>query len=399
MANWSQRVCESPARLQLDEVLTLLDEISPDFGDETEEGETIRHLRYIVYYSKKRLLTTDHQLVGQNALNQINSQLHAIFQEVSAFRSNRDVGHLQNANHHAEELIVKVSQAPLREFLSSQHDVNVLVDLFEDEVNDLRATLRHFSARIREDTNTFSGSLAELSNNSRSQLEQLETTIQETIGSFSERASGLQAQIADHVRRLDESISRNNDQFARGEEERVSSFNSSQNKWQNQFRSLFDGQAAEGERLIGYLKQTADNAEQILGITAASATAGAYLSEADRQKRQADGWRWGAVAAFIVAGILGIALLIWPGISADGDFSNIVRFYLTRLTVVLGAVGLGLYLVRESGQHRNRERENKRLANELTTFRPFLAEITAEERNELVKQASERYFLGNGENH
>ena len=395
MTYWSQRVRESPARPQLDQVLTLLDEVSSDFSDETETGESIRRLRYVVDYSKKRLITTNPQLVGQDVLNQINGCSQNIFREVNAFSSNRNFGHLQNANNYAEQLIVQISQVPSTEILSSQQDVSVLVELFADEINELRIEIRHFSDRIREDSDNFSGSLDELSNNSRDQLQHFETTIQGTIERFSERASELQAQIADHVRRLDESISRNNDQFTRGEEERSSSFNSTQSEWQSQFQSLFDGQTAEGERLIGYLKQTADNAEQILGITAASATAGAYLTEADDQMNQANRWRWGAITAFVIAGLLGLGLLIWPGIGSEGSLTEIIRFYVTRLTVVIGVAGLGVYLVRESNQHRNRERDSRRLANELTTFRPFLSEIPESERNELVKEASQRYFMGN----
>ena len=64
-------------------------------------------------------------------------------------------------------------------------------------------------------------------------------------------------------------------------------------------------------------------------------------------------------------------------------------------TAIVGAVlALAGFAMRESGQHRSRETETKRLANELTTFRPFLAELDEDDRNQLVQEASLRYFPG-----
>ena len=71
-----------------------------------------------------------------------------------------------------------------------------------------------------------------------------------------------------------------------------------------------------------------------------------------------------------------------------------IFYYVTR-TLIAGAVAtIAGFAIKQSGHHRSRGDESKRLANQLSTFRPFLAEIDEVERNALVKEASERYFPG-----
>jgi len=65
-----------------------------------------------------------------------------------------------------------------------------------------------------------------------------------------------------------------------------------------------------------------------------------------------------------------------------------------RQIVVLALAGLWGYAARESSRHRRREANAERLATELTSFRPFLAELAVDKRNDLVEKATGRYFKG-----
>lgn len=395
MTIWSNRVSEAPALGNFSQILSILDSLEPTPDDSSQEGEYISRIRQVVSHARTRLESTDPRLTSENTIQRISNHSGNLLQHIEGFRANRNFGNLTNGNSEIEGLVIAISQLPSIPWDADQDIAREAAESFRNEVSNLKSQIRQRSDKFDTDINQFATSLDQIKGDSQEQIASLELGVQSKNNEFSQRVAEFQSQIGEHINRLDQTLSRTNDQFSRSEREWSDTYSESQNQRQNDFQSLVDEQRNEGKALIDYLQETASKAGQILGVTAASVTADAYLKEADSQKAQADKWRWGAVIAFIVAGGLGVALLIWPGMANDSLLSNVIRFYITRLTVVLGVVGLGIYLVKESGQHRKREHENRRLSNELTTFRPFLSEMTDEDRNELVKKASDRYFPGN----
>ena len=82
------------------------------------------------------------------------------------------------------------------------------------------------------------------------------------------------------------------------------------------------------------------------------------------------------------------------GLPDNSSAGEMGLFFATRATLAVAIGGFAAFANKESGQHRKSERENRRLANELTTFRPFLAELSGEDSNEQVRQAVSRYYPG-----
>lgn len=99
----------------------------------------------------------------------------------------------------------------------------------------------------------------------------------------------------------------------------------------------------------------------------------------------------GSFIGAIGAGYISLMLFGLPDNSSLGEMG---LFFATRAPLALAIAGFAAFANKESGHHRRSERENRRLANELTTFRPFLAELSETDRNEQVKQAVGRYYTG-----
>ena len=395
MNKWNSRVWDSIARNNFDQLLSLLDNLEAELDEKSEEREYSGRIRTVVTNIKTRLLTSNTLLVGETTIRQLSDHSQNLLNQLQAFQSSSNIGHLAEGDREADHLLTVSAQMPPMLEGVTEGAAQEAAESFIREVSEVKGQLRNLSETISSESDRLVGLLAQVERNSQSHLSSLELGIQTHVSDFSQRVAEFQNQTSGHISRLDETISRINDQFSRDEDDRANDFRASQEARLTEFRALVEEQQVEGQRVISYLRETSEKAQQILGITAASVVAEAYLTEARSQKTQADKWRWGAVVTFVVAGLLGLALLlIWPGISGDGTLTGVTEFYITRITLVAGTVGLGIYLVRESGQHRKREHTNRRLANELTTFRPFLSEIGEEERNELVKQASERYFPG-----
>ncbi|MBM2826825.1 MAG: hypothetical protein HW403_889, partial [Dehalococcoidia bacterium] len=123
-------------------------------------------------------------------------------------------------------------------------------------------------------------------------------------------------------------------------------------------------------------------------------TAGAYLNDAQNQRGQADLLR---VVSFVlggVAAVFGYFSLLQLQLGPDAEVVTRIYQYAARTGILVLLVSFAVYAGRESSKHRSRENESKRLANQLSTFRPFLAELDSASRDDLVKGASERYFPG-----
>jgi hypothetical protein len=104
----------------------------------------------------------------------------------------------------------------------------------------------------------------------------------------------------------------------------------------------------------------------------------------------------------IAALAAGVGVTMWlflvMDVTDNPSIAEMLAFFFVRAPAlaILGAIAA--YAIRESSQHRARDKENKRLANELTTFRPFLEELKEDERTNQIVRASDRYFPGHEKN-
>jgi hypothetical protein len=164
--------------------------------------------------------------------------------------------------------------------------------------------------------------------------------------------------------------------------------------WESKFTELAD----DVRRHLDFFRDQETVAQRILGAVAASQTAGTYLEESAQQKKEANRWRWLSFLTWI--GAIGIAL--WSAhevTSSVGDVSGsrLVAISAARLAVAGVALSFAFWVSAQSGHHRKREQEARTIAGELTTLRPFLAELPDDELRKLLGAAFDRYFPGKRE--
>jgi len=150
-----------------------------------------------------------------------------------------------------------------------------------------------------------------------------------------------------------------------------------------------------GETAIGALEGYDEQARNIVAFRAAAGVVGSYATVAKEQLKQADIWR-GRALLLLAAVFASVVVSAYLSPLGDENVSteDFVEYSLTRVPIVLTLGGLWGYAARESSKHRKREVNAERLATELTSFRPFLAELTVDKRNDLVEKATGRYFKG-----
>jgi hypothetical protein len=146
--------------------------------------------------------------------------------------------------------------------------------------------------------------------------------------------------------------------------------------------------------LVESLRQKEAMANAILGITSARRTAEAYKNDADQQEKRADQWQIAGVVSLALTALTALILPIYLGPGAGASWQDWLAFYALKGPFLGAFTALSVYALRQSSQHREREKDGRRLQNELTIFRPFIAELPEEEQAILVRQAVERYFPG-----
>jgi predicted transcriptional regulator len=252
---------------------------------------------------------------------------------------------------------------------------------------------------LKAETEAITTRLQELSE----ELERLEAEGKENFG---QRRSDLQGEfdrVAEAVKteqgRLDQLVPQFEKQFTDAQ----AGWNE---EWQETKKRLEEKAASEEEKLQNNVSETAsslseqadaalnevrsvrDKVVDLYRVIGDTGTAGAFAAEADDQKKAADRWRRVAVAGALLTIALAIAAVFFSAIDDGGSATS----HLASLVVAAAAGGLTAYAARQSGHHRDREDETRRLELELTAFGPFVNDL--EHPGEARAAYAKRLFKG-----
>jgi ElaB/YqjD/DUF883 family membrane-anchored ribosome-binding protein len=233
--------------------------------------------------------------------------------------------------------------------------IDLPVEAFRQELTEAQQAVGTLNAEREKAEEEARDELVELSNEVRTELEAVKAAVeQEATG----RSTEFSATLGELDSRMTELIT-DFDQRARAVVE-----------------------AAEAKRVL---------VEQMYGEISDLGTSGAYGTEAQEQRGQADGWRYAAIAMGVVTAIAGTLSAI---LVSDRVGSRLVD-HLGTLAVVVVLTGVTAYAAKQSGAHRQREERAKRLELELKAFGPFVDSM--DDPSSVRAEYSERLFRGAGE--
>ena len=121
-----------------------------------------------------------------------------------------------------------------------------------------------------------------------------------------------------------------------------------------------------------------DLAMNVVDVITVSATGDQFQKEAERQGKQANAWRWGALALGVAAaGVAVIGYIIGLKSKEPLTTAELIQH------LSLGAILLGLagYAAKQSGEHRRREEEARKFQLDLAAFAPFIQRLPEDEQN------------------
>jgi hypothetical protein len=348
---------------------------SPELNDpvvsESEAYSFARDKIFTITLIIQSLLdTTPAEFTSSTALNQISSHLQSAFNELSAFKSNNNLGHITNA-------VAQIEQNALQQLWGFAPQIQKLsAESLSTIFSALSSTSREAIKQISEDRDRLKSKLSQLESEITSQTERLERV--------SEGAAKERAESAATVAKLEQI-------FAQKETERAAAFESAVSEFRKNYTNFDTTIQKEATDLIASINSHKDNAARIVQVVGNIGVTGNYQQIADKEAKQANNWRWVTIAFFG----LGITVAITTFIKYWGQpFSPESAWSIAiRLLYALAITSPAWYTAKESARHRTNSDRARQTELELASIGPFI-ELLPEERKIHIREQLTSYYFG-----
>ena len=112
MSQWDTRVRDNVVWAELQQTGTAIDSALNRDNVDAESIAGLERLRLVLSLIGKRLASTDPLLVTPTALSNLSASVNKMRSELESFTANGSVGHITNANSHADDAIAYLGQIP-----------------------------------------------------------------------------------------------------------------------------------------------------------------------------------------------------------------------------------------------------------------------------------------------
>lgn len=345
--------------------------------DEQAPGTLDRFPKALVFI-EGALKAADPDLVSAASMEAIESGLTTAEQQFEQVAASPNVA--ANLDGYVESAL----DGAARLLITSQGIVEGSAAITEQLDNALTATVKELAGRVEalpEQITALEGQLQEAA-------QTRETADQEREASITTKFDELQAAVNTEKERLDSLVPSFQETFESAQTERQSAFDEAQKTIKEAFDATTAEAKEQAQAALNDVEARRKEVERIYGVITETGTAGKYHEEAEAQEKLADRWR----NATVIFGCIATGLAIYSSLSADGSSS--LGEVVGRVTATLAAFGVAAYAGRQSGRHREREEEAKRLELELVTFPAFIDSLDAPQQSKLRESYIERAFRG-----
>lgn len=395
MGRLDDRTMNHPLRQQVAELRALVSQLDDDSIASVEEHSegTLDRLPKALTYIEGALASADPALTTAASLDGINNALSNAITVAGQLGTNPEQA--PTLDQYIEEALAAaapiVASSPLL-----MERAGAATEAFNDA---LSATVVNLGARAN-DLNVELQKLEERRQQAASETDQADEARRQELTAT---LDALTARVDSEQQRLDGLVATFEQQFADAQEARQGEFATLRDVLKRTSDTTIEELKTEatetgkgltdsaGEILKAVEARRAD-VEKLYGVITDTSTTGAFRDEAKAQKAAADTWRKLAVTFGVVAAALALGAIVWAGL--DPDEASSVGAVIAKITATLAAAGIAAYAGRQSGSHREREEEAKRLELELAAFPPFIDSLDDDQRRAVRKEFADRAFKG-----
>lgn len=407
MGKWDDRVGNHAVNGAFDNALSALTSLDKQRIEQAPED--VERLLWVVRHVRTRLEHTPAMAVPQATLDQLNTQLTQVVAEVTNFAGNGNVAHLSSAINSADSLL---EQARVLRPLMANGEAA--------EADSYLPQIQGLVAKVVAASNAELATTREAADAAQAEIAGKYDRLSEQLAAVTQRATDIETEVQTQTVRLEEVLSSQaasfaddekarSEAFAAAEKERMSNasavakqlreqFDATEKKLGGQFDAAleklgeqatattdqFRGDASGTLRAITEMKTQAD---ELLGAIGVAGVAAGYNETAKQEKQVADKWRRATVAVALIAAVV-LASALFIEHSAAGSWSRLA----TRFVISISFAGLAAYCGRQSGEHRQVERDARRRQLQLAALNPYLANLPPEVSALLKGQLAAGYF-------
>ena len=414
---YEDRVTSHPARVALVEAQELATRAAgPSFEDpDLDVLEHAEAARAAVDDVVSRIDLADPQLISDGMLSDLNRPALRIRDFLNDFLSDPGSASIQDVRAELERLLTAARGLPPSPWQAEADVVRGAATRFRDRVAGLRREAEQRIDQLKQEGEAIGSDLRSDLAEAESRLQQLQlqaNTSEEAAERRSEelnnRLSGLQDRAENIASAVGQTFVGMEERFGSTQQSREERFGQAgmeqeqrfsgrvgewENEWEDEWQQKKTTLDADSSAMLAELEELLAEAKRVLSFSAAASTYEANASEAQRQEARANQWRWIGIGALMAAAGVAIGLLVVMSPPDNMNLASMFVFFLPRLGITSFMGAIAAYAIREAGRHRERERLARQAAVDIASFRPFLAELPEDERNEEVRHAARRQFF------
>ncbi|MDO6687643.1 MULTISPECIES: coiled-coil domain-containing protein [unclassified Agarivorans] len=154
MSRWTETFENHPFQTNWKGIVEIVEEVIVDDETIVTSVEEIARLNKVVVFLNSLLKSCDPELIPESTWNNFHSQSSSCLQQVNHYQSNRNIGHITNANNHLDNLLTyirpyqvvagKAAQSASASFGAYTRAINSNLSSFQAEAKELLAELGDF---------------------------------------------------------------------------------------------------------------------------------------------------------------------------------------------------------------------------------------------------------------
>jgi len=391
MSQWTERVRNHQVWQQLTSLGPAIDQALARKENVPDALDGLERLRSVLTYCGKRLAANDPFLIHMPPIDGLAKNVERSIAEVNAYITDGNVGHIDNANAHADSILSNLAQltAPF-----TQDDITII----SESVSSYRKTLEQFlrdASKWRHDqqgeVDALRKKIEEVATELVSARERVSALTSEFQSQFSGSQEGRgreftdaqavrQEKFGELIADYNEKLTAQNAEFDRQIESATKNYEEELLKLKNQYEQSANAildqinvHKAEVEKLVGVIGN--------LGVTSG------YLKTANHARLTL--WFWQLITVMALCGVIFVAYaafipLVQGGFTWEG--------FAARVFVSITVGVLAAYSASQADKSYQVERINRKRALELEALGPFLAPLPQEMQDKFRIEVGDRSF-------
>ena len=391
MTQWNERFKDHLIWKSLQDLGPAIDQALAHDGNDPSSIELLERLKAIQIFIGRRLAGADRYLLNQTQIDGINSSLQAFLAEARNFIANGNVGHLNNANAHAENALNLTSQINIPYTAEDFQGAKEAADSYRQALDNALVATTTAAAKNRKELEAIQSRIAELTIEINAEKARVTATTTEFQSQFSKAQETRSSEYAEAQKGRQETFAQLTTEYTAKLLEQNAEFTKQRTdvarRHFEELEALKQTFVENTSKIRDEIVERKEEVEELLGVIGSMGVTSGYQHTANEAK-----WTtrlWQGVTVISLLALIGVAIY---AILLVGQDKFTWSIFAGRLYISVTFGLLAAYSASQADRYQKLERVNRRLALELQAMGPFMAPMAVDKQQEFRLKIGERSF-------